>query len=409
MISVGLATMAESFQTSFSQVTWIVTIYLIIMTATQPLAGKLGDLYGNRRVFLIGVVLFLIASIVCIYAQSLAVLMIGRAVQAIGGALITPNGTAMLRYMTPKENLAKAFGIFGFSMSIGAAIGPLIGAILIHNWNWQATFWVNIPLLIASFICAYKFLPKSERKQKSALDFIGAGLLATWLTTFVLIVTQGAYTNAWLWLVVVSSVVLFIYREKTFSAPLIDFQLFRHTSFRNANVAILINNGIMYGTLLLMPILLAVDARFSLTEIGLALFAYSISISICSWLGGTIEGKIGRRQTIQLSFISTFVAVCLYFYLPVTESFVLLIVVLFIGGIGSGLGVPSMQTASLTDVPKEESGVASGIYSTFRYIGSTIASVIIGLQFSMQLTLAVLLCGAVIGIIAARGFTKSTI
>ena len=135
MISVGLGSIADSFQTSFSQVSWIVTIYLIIMTVTQPLAGKLGDLFGNRRVFLIGIVLFLIASVICIYAQSLAVLIVGRAIQAFGGALITPNGTAILRYITPKENLAKAFGTFGFSMSIGAAIGPLVGAVLIHQWD----------------------------------------------------------------------------------------------------------------------------------------------------------------------------------------------------------------------------------------------------------------------------------
>ena len=409
MISVGLGSIADSFQTTFSHVSWIVTIYLIIMTVTQPLAGKLGDLYGNRRVFLIGIVLFLIASVICIYAQSLAVLIFGRAVQAFGGALITPNGTAILRYITPKENLAKAFGTFGFSMSIGAAIGPLVGALLIHQWDWHATFWVNIPLLLVSFVCAYKFLPKMERKQKAPLDLVGAALLATWLTTLVLIVTQGAYANGWMWLIVVVAFVLFIYREKTFRAPLIDFELFRHKSFRNANISILMNNGIMYGTLLLMPVLLTMDERFSLTEVGIALFAFSVSISIFSWIGGRVEGVLGRRKTIQLSFLSTFFAVLFYFYLPVTESLVVLVIVLFIGGIGSGLGVPSMQAASLSDIPKEISGVASGIYSTFRYIGSTMASVLIGMQFSSQLTLSILICCAVIGVVTVRGFEKGQV
>ena len=401
MITIGLASITETFSTTLTNVSWVVTIYLIIMIVTQPIAGKLGDMYGNRNMFLIGLVLFLVASIVCIYAQNLTMLIIGRAIQAFGGALISPNGTAILRFITPKEQLAKVFGLFGFSMSIGAAIGPLLGAFLINTWGWHSTFWINIPLATLSLICSYQFLPIIERRTNSALDLLGSMLLTMFLGAVVLLVTYSLYSNLWMWLIIVISFVLFIYREKTYPYPLIDFGLFKHTSFTSANLFILINNGIMYSTLLLMPIILAIDHHFTMAETGLLLFVFSISISIFSWIGGNIDQQLGRANTIGLSFCFSALALCLYFLLPSNESPVVAASILFFSGIGSGLGVPSMQAASLQAVEKEKSGVASGIYSTFRYIGSTAASVMISLQISYTITIIILISCALNGIITA--------
>mgnify|MGYP003489152496 FL=1 len=401
MITIGLASITETFSTTLTNVSWVVTIYLIIMIVTQPIAGKLGDMYGNRNMFLIGLALFLIASIVCIYAQNLTMLIIGRAIQAIGGALISPNGTAILRFITPKEQLAKVFGLFGFSMSIGAAIGPLLGAFLINTWDWHSTFWINIPLATLSLVCSYKFLPIIDRRKNTALDLLGSALLTMFLATVVLLVTYSLYSNLWMWLIIVISFVLFVYREKTYTHPLIDFALFKQMSFTSANLFILLNNGIMYSTLLLMPIILAIDHHFTMTEIGLLLFVFSVSISIFSWIGGNIDQKLGRANTIGLSFCCSALALCLYSLLPSSESLVVAASILFFSGIGSGLGVPSMQAASLQAVEKEKSGVASGIYSTFRYIGSTAASVMISLQISYTINIIILISCALIGIMTA--------
>lgn len=407
MITIGLSDIMGSLHTNLAHVSWIVTIYLIIMTVTQPLAGKLGDLYGNRKMFLLGLLLFFFASIVCIYAPNLPVLIIGRAVQAIGGALITPNGTAIIRFITPKEKLTKAFGLFGVAMSMGAAIGPLIGAVLISVWGWQSTFWINIPLTIVSFIIAFKFLPTIERKNQSRLDIQGSLLLGLFLTTLVLIVTNEWYTNIWLWLVFVIAVLLFVYREINFEHPLIDFTLFKNPNFTSANLSILLNNSIMYCTLLIMPLVLARDAGYSIGSIGILLFVFSIAISIASWLGGNLESKLGKGITIRLSFICSALALGMYFTLPTSQYFMVALLIIFVGGIGSGLGVPSMQAASLESVAKEMSGVASGIYSTFRYIGSTAAAVIISLQISYTATMVILIVVAVIGVFVSRGLSRT--
>ena len=407
MITIGLSDIMDSLQTNLANVSWIVTIYLNIMTVTQPLAGKLGDIYGNRKMFLLGLLLFFIASIVCIYAPNLLVLIFGRAIQAIGGALITPNGTAIIRFITPKEQLTKAFGLFGFSMSIGAAIGPLFGAMLISLWGWQSTFWINIPLTIVSFIIAYMFLPNIERKNQTRLDLQGSVLLSIFLTTLVLIITNEWYTNIWLWLVFVLALFLFVYREKKIEHPLIDFSLFKNANFTSANLSILLNNAIMYCTLLIMPLTLTKDASYSIGAVGVLLFVFSIAISIASWLGGNIDSKFGKCRTVRMSFICSALVLGMYLLLPTSPLFVFALLIIFVGGIGSGLGVPSMQAASLESVTKEMSGVASGIYSTFRYIGSTAASVIISLQISYATTMAILILLATMGIFISRGLSRT--
>lgn len=405
MITIGLSSIMDSFQTNIANVSWIVTIYLIIMIVVQPIAGKLGDMYGNRKIFLIGLLLFLAASLVCVYAPNLSILIIGRGIQAIGGALITPNGTAIIRFITPKSKLTKAFGVFGLVMSMGAAIGPLIGAALIHVWGWQSTFWINIPLSVLSFCIAYIFLPNLEPKNKTRLDLQGSFLLGTFLTILVLIVTNEWYKNGWLWLIFILAFVLFLYREKRCANPIIDFSLFEDASFTSANLSILLNNAIMYCTILIMPMMLEREAGYSIGSIGLLLFVFSLAISIASWLGGYLEGKIGKGLTVRLSFGLLILALVFYFILPTNTEFFFAGLILFLGGIGSGLGVPAMQAASLESVAKELTGVASGIYSMFRYMGSITASVIISLQINYSITLSILIIFSIVGLFVAKGMS----
>ncbi|MFJ7679695.1 MFS transporter [Peribacillus sp. NPDC097284] len=403
MITIGLSTIMDAFQTNVANVSWIVTVYLIIMIVAQPIAGKLGDMYGTRKLFLLGLLLFLVASLVCVYAPNLLVLIIGRGIQALGGALITPNGTAIIRFITPKSKLTKAFGVFGFAMSIGAALGPLLGAFLIGAWGWQSTFWINIPFTVLSFLIAYKYLPNIEPKSHTRLDIQGSILLGTFLTVLVLIVTNEWYTNVWLWLIFFLSFVLFVYREKRYGHPIIDFSLFKDASFTSANLSILLNNAIMYCTILIMPMMLERDVGYSIGSIGLLLFVFSLAISIASWLGGYVEGKIGKGRTVGISFGLLILALGLYVILPTIDTLVFAGLILFLGGIGSGLGVPSMQAASLESVAKELTGVASGIYSMFRYFGSIAASVIISLQIHYSVTMYILIAFSILGLIVSKG------
>jgi EmrB/QacA subfamily drug resistance transporter len=403
MIAVGLPTIAEALHSSIAHASWIITVYLIVMAAVQPIAGKLGDIYGNRNMFLLGMLLFLFASIACMFSANLLWLILFRAMQAVAGALAAPNASALIRFTVPKERLAKTFGTFGLLMGLGAAVGPLAGSLLISAWGWTSIFWVNIPFALYSLAAVTLTLSNSGKRSDEALDLLGSLYLVVGLTTLVLAITHADFVNLWTILLLALSTLLFIRQEMKYRAPLIQFSLFRQRTFAGANLAILLSNAVMYSTILVMPIWLQSQFHYSVKMVGILLFVFSLAMSLCSKLGGHLSDWAGKRNVISLSFLISAVALVGYlgiYLLPVPAY---IIGVLLIGGIGSGLGTAAMQSASLQTVPKEMSGIASGIYSTFRYVGGMIASVLVGLLGDYHLLFYCLLVLAVAGLPLSLG------
>jgi MFS family permease len=397
MITIGLTTIAHNFHKSLSQVTWIITIYLIVMAAAQPVAGKLGDIFGHRRLFLLGLALSMVGSLVCMFSFNLPSIVLFRSLQALGGALSVPNGTALIRYVVPKEKLTRVLGTLGFLMGMGAAIGPLIGSILINAWGWKSIFGVNIPLLIISFILAYLLLPATPTKP-SAVDLLGSLFLALSLSIIVLFISQPKTVHWWSIMLLGFSLSLFIRRETRYPYPLIEFNLFRNRSFLCANGLILISNNIMFGTILIMPILFEQQLNMEIQEIGYLLFTFSLAMSLCSWLGGWLSTHFGHKRVISLSFFLQLVSVVLYLGMTDQSSQIYIMFGLILGGLGSGLGLPSMQTINLESVEREKTCVASGIYSTFRYMGSMMASAMAGILTGAHLMFYIMIGVAIFGV-----------
>lgn len=397
MITVGLQTISQSFGDSLVQTSWIITIYLIVMAATQPVAGKLGDSFGYKRVFLIGLGLSLIGSVACAFAFNLPSMIAFRSLQALGGALAVPNGTALIRFAAPKEKLTRIFGLFGLLMGLGAAVGPLVGSFLISAWGWKGIFWINLPFLLLSFLIALAVLPASPSRP-AKVDVPGALYLAAGLSGVVLFITHAEMIHWWSVLLWLACAVLFVLRERRYEHPLIEFALFRNPSFTGANLSVLTSNSIMYGTILIVPILFQQRAM-DLRMIGVLLFAYSLSMSCASYLGGWLSAAIGHKKVITLSFRLQLVSLFLYLSFSQDASVWYVILSLIIGGLGSGIGLPSMQTSNLESVTKEKTGVASGVYSTFRYMGSMIASALTSILVGSQILFYILMGFAVLGLL----------
>ncbi|MEH7569510.1 MFS transporter, partial [Priestia megaterium] len=248
MIAVALSTISAHFNEPLANISWVVTIYLIVMAVTQPIAGKLGDLYGNRNIYLWGVVFFLIASLGCIFSTNLISLIIFRSLQAVGGALLTPNTIAIIRYVVPKERLPKILGVFGMGMGLGAAIGPLLGSVLLENFNLEAIFWVNVPFLFLALISGIVMIPKfNVKKQTSTLDIQGSIYLAISISLLILLTHGIEFTKALIMgIIFILSTILFIKRENTTENPIIDFSLFKNSTFTSANLSIMLSNFVMY-------------------------------------------------------------------------------------------------------------------------------------------------------------------
>lgn len=411
MIAVALSSISTYYDQSISNITWVVTIYLIVMAVTQPIAGKLGDIYGHRRMYLTGVTLFLIGSIGCALAPNLAFLIIFRSIQAAGGAILTPNSIALIRATVSPEKLSKTMGYFGFGAGIGAALGPFIGSILIQSFDWHSIFLVNIPFLFLTLVTGVLLIPKIKHTRIHArVDMIGSLYLTIGIATVILCSKSQLLNEYFIYGILALIVIpLFFRHVRKVKNPIIDLSLFKNSSFTNANLSIMLSNFVMYAILLIMPLFMEQQLALSHTQSGMILSVFSLCMSLSGLLGARLHPKKGAKKMIRFSFLCLTLSGIMLITLSQFPTLPLLMVTLVAGGISSGIGMTSMQMASLTAVDQSLSGSASGIFSTFRYFGSIISSTLIGIMSGFQSLFIVLMGAGILGfLLSQRVKTKST-
>ncbi|WP_144531806.1 MFS transporter [Bacillus pumilus] len=411
MIAVALSSISTYYDQSISNITWVVTIYLIVMAVTQPIAGKLGDIYGHRRMYLTGVTLFLIGSIGCALAPNLAFLIIFRSIQAAGGAILTPNSIALIRATVSPEKLSKTMGYFGFGAGIGAALGPFIGSILIQSFDWHSIFLVNIPFLFLTLVTGVLLIPRIKHTRiHGRIDMIGSLYLTIGIATVILCSKSQLLNEYFIYGILALIVIpLFFRHVRKVKNPIIDLSLFKNSSFTNANLSIMLSNFVMYAILLIMPLFMEQQLALSHTQSGMILSIFSLCMSLSGLLGARLHPKKGAKKMIGFSFLCLTLSGIMLITLSQYPTLSLLIVTLVATGISSGIGMTSMQMASLTAVDQSLSGSASGIFSTFRYFGSIISSTLIGIMSGFQSLFIVLMGAGILGfLLSQRVKTKST-
>ncbi|MGE7877540.1 MFS transporter [Peribacillus muralis] len=409
MISIALGSISDYYGLDIHSVTWVVTIYLIVMAVTQPIAGKLGDIYGNRRIYLIGILLFLAASIGCGLSMNIGMLVAFRSLQAIGGGLLIPNVVALIRQAVSRDRLPGVLGFFGLGMGLGAAVGPLIGSLLIAIASWKAIFWINVPFLLGALAGGMFLIPKLGKKRSSQpLDVVGAFYLAVAITLLIALTHATSPSDCIaLGLGTLLFTGLFIRKERSVASPVIDFSLFKSPIFVNANLSVMINNFTMYAILLVMPLIMTTKMDLSTSMSGVMLSLFSISMAIGNMMGGQLNGKYTSQKVIFLSFTFTLFTNLLFLFVTQVQSLLYLAITLIVNGLAIGLGLTSMQVASLEAVDESASGSASGIFSTFRYFGSIISSTLIGIINNYSVLFAILMAAALAGALLSRVRRKS--
>lgn len=361
--------------------------------------------------YLTGVTLFLIGSIGCALAPNLAFLIIFRSIQAGGGAILTPNSIALIRGTVSPEKLSKTMGYFGFGAGIGAALGPFLGSILIQSFDWHSIFLVNIPFLFLTLVTGVLLIPNIKHTRIHArVDMIGSLYLTIGIAT-VILCTKSRLLNEYLIYGILALIVipLFFKHVRKVKNPIIDLSLFKNSSFTNANLSIMLSNFVMYAILLIMPLFMEQQLALSHTQSGMILSVFSLCMSLSGLLGARLHPKKGAKKMIRFSFLCLTLTGIMLITLSQYPTLPLLIVTLVAGGISSGIGMTSMQMASLTAVDQSLSGSASGIFSTFRYFGSIISSTLIGIMSGFQPLFIVLMGAGILGfLLSQRVKTKST-
>ena len=389
MLAVALPEIRSDFSVGLAEIGWLVSAYLIAMAVAQPLGGRLGDQLGRARVFRAGLVAFLVLSLAAAFAPTFTVLVLFRTGQALVGAVVIPNGMAMLRESVPVNKLGMFTGITWSVIAISAAVGPLVGAGLLLAWSWRLLFLVNVPLVgLALASQALLSYPDTGARKKFALDWVGAMAFAALLVSVTVLLNslsggQSSYLLGAGSIGLLAFSGLFLHRQLSSSTPIAEWKLFRNRSYAAATTYILLNNLVMYTTLLSIPFFVKEVQNRGDAATGTLLAAMSLLMAFVSPLSGRISDGLGRRLPTLAGSLIVLVAVTLILAgLDRNVSYGYLAASLAILGLGVGLSFGAASTAALEAAPRELAGSAAGTNSMMRYLGSIIGAGILGAVLS---------------------------
>ncbi len=382
MIAVALPPIAARFDAGAS-VPWLVTGYLIAMASLQPVAGKLGDRFGRRPLMLGGLATFGLASLGAALAPGFAWLLATRILQGVAGAIAFPNGAAMLREAIPDTRRGGRFGLVGAGAGLAAAVGPPLAGLLVWSGGWQSIFYVNVLLIVPAAWLGWRSFPRGRMRTGDAssrpFDLAGATLLCIALIAAAAMLTDRGTLGTWGrlgWPVAAVAAVTFALVEWRHPDPAVQLRLFGRRAFAAANVSVATSNFAMYVTLLAVPLLLAARAGSSVGA-GAVLAAMSGAMFIASPVGGSLADRWGRRRP-ALVGLALLLAGTL---VPVSAgpgiSIAGLVGALILIGLGIGTATAALQTTAVESVPARDAGMASGVYTTSRYLGSIVGSALL--------------------------------
>jgi EmrB/QacA subfamily drug resistance transporter len=387
MIAVALPDIQRAFGVSVTATTLLVTLYLVAMAVGQPVGGRLGDLYGRRRVYLIGLSWFALASAGCAFAPSLLWLIVFRTQQALAGAMSFPNGTAMVRDAVPVERRGSAFGVVGMAAGLAAAAGPPIGGVLVHAFGWPAIFWANVPVVGGAMILGWRSLPRSGagKAVRAPFDLAGTGLFATSLAAVIVIPTLLKIGQPALAIVAglvgAALGVGFVRWELRAPAPVVDMRLFARSHFAAACASIGLSNLVMYTTLLALPLYLESARGLGVESAGLILVALSAFSALWGPIGGRWTDRRGGWLPAVSGALILLVGTVLLTIGVTRAGLGLLVIALATMGLGLGMQGAPVQAAAVEAVPPAKTGSAAGIFSTARYLGSVTGSTLLAVAF----------------------------
>jgi EmrB/QacA subfamily drug resistance transporter len=382
IVNVALPSIQSDLGFSQSALAWVVNAYLIAFGGLLLLAGRLGDLIGRRRIFLLGLSVFTVASMVCGLAQSQAMLIGARFIQGIGGAMTSAVilGMIVTMFQEPREQ-AKAIGVYSFIASAGASIGLLLGGVLTQAINWHWIFFVNVPIGLITGLFALRLVRDDEGLGLgSGADVLGAVLVtgAVMLGVYTILEAGGqGWTSLHTLGFGAASLALlaaFVARESRAENPLVPLGIFRSRTVSGANVIQGLMVAGMFGIFFMGVLYLQRVLGFDAIETGLAFLPVSVLIGALSLgVSGRLNARFGARATL-LAGLTLIVAGLAYFArVPTNGDYVVdVLPVMLLLGTGAGLSFPALMTLAMSGVTPSESGLASGLVNTSLQVGGAI-------------------------------------
>jgi EmrB/QacA subfamily drug resistance transporter len=392
---VALPTLTHTFNTSLTTIQWVLLIYDLLLIGTVITVGRLGDLFGRRRFYAAGFLVFVLSSALCGAAQSASQIILFRGLQAVGGAMISANGRAVASVAFPVTERGKAMGFASMAFHVGFLTGPTVGGILIDTIGWRWIFYLNLPIGIWGAYLAWKLLEESREDVKEiSVDFPGAILLMATYSLFLYAMNQlphvGWRDSSVAILLILSMVAgaLFVIVELRSRMPILSFSLFRNRLFTASMLSLFFITSTQSAISFLLPFYLQNILHFSPTHMGWILIANSVVIVLVAPIAGWLSDRMGSR--LLCSAGSTLIVIGQFFIasLEVDSSIPRIIFPLLLIGLGWAIFNSPNQSAILGSVPRDKVGTASGMNTTAARTGGAMGVALSATLFTYGLTSA---------------------
>lgn len=385
LVNIALPVLATEFDADTNAVIWVSLAFVLTSTSLALLMGRLADVYGRRRIFLIGSIIFAGGMAASAAAGSLLLLVVARTIQAVGSAMLISNGNAIVTAAVPEHRRAQSLGFVGAAVGAGLATGPVLGGLLLGVFDWRALFWARLPLAILIVILVARVLRETPADERArGLDITGSAILVAMLVSLTLGINRG---NAWGWsspaIVAllaggVALVATFIVVERRAASPVVALDLFRNRAYSAAiGSSMLLFIGVA-SVMILMPFYLLDIRNYSAIEAGGVMAAQPIALLIFAPIVGRVADRVGARVPATLGV--AVVAACLFALttLDTTTSLVAIVPLLGLMGFGMALFQSPNNASVMSSVPPQRLGTASASISTARTIGQSTGMAIAG-------------------------------
>ncbi|VVP46564.1 Riboflavin transporter RibZ [Pseudomonas fluorescens] len=387
--NVGLPTLAEAFSASFQAVQWVVLAYLLSITALIVSVGRLGDLLGRRRLLLIGIALFTVASLLCALAPNLWLLIAARALQGVGAATMMALTMALVSGAVPKEKMGSAMGVLGTMSAIGTSLGPTLGGVLIAQVGWQGIFLLNLPLGVLAMGLAWRFLPVDRHEMTSTrpdFDALGTLVLVLTLLAYALAMTFGRGSfgplNTALLLVAVIGLMVFVLVEQTAASPLVKLAMLRNPRLSAGFAMSSLVTTVVMATLVVGPFYLSGALGLSAASVGLVMSAGPLVAALAGVPSGRLVDRLGAQRSSTVGLIAMLTGACILPVVPMSVGVLGYLAPLVLLTAGYALFQAANNTAVMADIAQDQRGVMSGVLGLSRNLGLITGASVMGAVFA---------------------------
>jgi EmrB/QacA subfamily drug resistance transporter len=392
IVNVALPKIATDLHASFSDIQWVIDAYSLMLASVLLTAGSLADLIGRRLVFSIGLVLFSAASLLCALSPSALFLILARAAQGIGGAMMFATALALLAQEFHGRERGTAFGVWGAAIAASAAVGPLLGGFLTEDFGWSSIFYINVPIGVACVALTTAKVAESRDPEGRHIDWLGTVTFTGALFLLVFAIIRGN-SEGWGSTLIVSLfavgtllLILFVIAELVQDDPMFDMGLFRKPSFTGASIVAFTLAAAMFAMFLYIVLYLQTILDLSPLQTGLRFLPFTVVSFFVAALSGNLSNRVPVRLLLGGGLLLVGIGELLMRGLTPTSDWTALLPGFIVAGAGVGLVNPPLASTAIGVVPPSRSGMASGINNTFRQVGTATGIAVLGSIFESSIT-----------------------